>query len=505
MAQGKEIATQATLPPVTRSNMPDGPWVTGCNTLIFPTDIPQGAYVWGTNIRNRGGVVQTRPRKNLLFTLPGQRVQGFIGFRSLDGTTVYLVWAIDGLVYYSVFPFLSYQQISGIQLSPTAQYVYFCVAIKALQYSTGSITTGILAAFGPIQYLFMQDGVSNPVWWDGQNVFQPSVRYIPPSQGGGGGVTLPIGTSMAWDPAGTRLWVAIGRQLFASDFLQPDQFQEDTYLGEASGFLVPRPITLVVSPPPNPQGLTIFAFTEDQVQGFQGGITTRANWQTTQGFQQIVSAEFGSPGPFGYVNQHGLPWWWSAKGLVNLNMAAIDRLSNIVYPQDGEMFRSKNLLAPLQQGVALGFFENVMLVSVPYCSQYNRQTWIKDGGTAQMLNSPWAGNIAGLTPSMAGLCWQGAWAGTYPVQWATIVSGGVQHLYELSYCSGGVTQPNGHEWGIQIWENFISSIIAEDDLTPVTCQWESRMFMMPNGELFRAAYVEFILVNVIGTVTMQVY
>src|SRR5258705_11876997 len=90
-----------------RTPVQDRFWVDGCNTLTFPTDLPQGTYYWGENIVNRGGVVQTRPGRRLLFTLPGLRAQGLALYRPFRQKEQ-LVWAIDGKVYYSQYPFTSY-------------------------------------------------------------------------------------------------------------------------------------------------------------------------------------------------------------------------------------------------------------------------------------------------------------------------------------------------------------------------------------------------------------
>ena len=129
------------------------------------------------------------------------------------------------------------------------------------------------------------------------------------------------------------------------------------------------------------------------------------------------------------------------------------------------------------------------MVSVPHASQFNRHTWIQDAGVAPKLNSN------------AGACWTGVWTGTYPVQFATLIYSGVEHNYELSYANGYMEE-GGFKYPVSLWENFLRNQY-DDDITPVRCQWESRMFRMVNDESMQACFIEVLVTHLSGTVTMD--
>ena len=93
--------------------------------------------------------------------------------------------------------------------------------------------------------------------------------------------------------SGGRLWIAVGRQVYASDYVIPTQFREQTYLAEASGFQFPRLVTALLDAPIS-QGLLVF--TDHAVCNLQSQIIDRTTWQTTPGFQNTVTSEIGVRG-----------------------------------------------------------------------------------------------------------------------------------------------------------------------------------------------------------------
>lgn len=465
-----------------RDFMGDGPWMGGCDSLLFPTDILQGCYTWGTNITNRGGIIQTRPRRARLFSIPGSIAQGFVEFLTLDSVQ-YLVWAIDGLIYYSIYPFAETKQIIGLSFNATAKQIYFQACVQAAFYNPDNSISFMPT---PVNYLFIQDGMSAPAWWDGTNAFQP--QLIPSWSPTTGLVTytgVPVGSVMA--SSGGRLWVAVGRQVFASDYVIPTQFQEQTYLSDASGFQFPRNVTTMLQAP---QDSGLFVFTDRGIYTLQSNIANRTLWQTTPQFQNTITEEVGCIAPFSAIYQHGLPWFYTAKGLLSMDMALQIHISNVLYTRDGEMRRSKAKLSPTVTGVCCGVFENVLMVGVPHASQFNRHTWIQDGGIAAKLNTA------------AGTCWTGVWTGTYPVQFATLIYQGVEHNYELSYANGSLVNNTGTNTPISIWENFLTTQ-NDDGLTPVRCQWESRMFRVPNDETMQICFVEVLVTQLSGMVNLS--
>jgi hypothetical protein len=484
MAESQSTTKQGQFADTRRDFFTDSGWVGGCDTLLFPTDLTPGCYVWSVNALNRGGIVSTRPRKRRLFSIPGSLGQGFCEFLTLD-LTQYLVWAIDGLVYYSIYPFNSYTQIQGISFNPYAARIHFCQQVQAATYNPDN-TIAILP--NPVRYLFMQDGTSSCAWWDGTNAFQPFSTFTPETPSVPTGIATtqiypPIGTAMV--ASGGRIWIAVGRQVYASDYVIPTQFREQAYLAEVSGFQFPRPVNCMLQAP---QDSGTFVFTDSGIYTLQSNILDRTQWQSTPLFQNTVTEEIGCVAPFSPIYQHGLPWFYTAKGFISMDMALQLNISNVLYTRDGEMRRSKALLSPTVTGICTGIFENVLMISVPHASQYNRHTWIMDGGIAPKLNNS------------LGACWTGVWTGTYPVQYATLIYNGVEHNYELSYSNGYILS-SGNKYPISIWENF-QNIALDDNATPVRSKMETRMWRTINDETFQACFVEVLITQLSGEATL---
>ena len=465
--------------------MQDRYWINGANTLIFPTDIGQGGYYWGENIINRGGIVATRPGKNLIFSLPGTRAQGMTLYRPYREREQ-LVWSVDGNIYWSEWPFETYAYLPRVQFWSGSPQVYFCQARQATrQNPDGSLT--VLEV--PIDVLFMQDG------------YTPSAFYIATSstasaqsghnQAGAPWNQLPVGTVMAY--SGYRLWSAYRETIFASDLMNPNSFTEGTYLATANGFKLPEPATGMLNIPASPgSNDTLIAFTPWSITSLQSGIIDRTQWQQTPNFQQIVSADFGTVAPFSPVNQFGLPWFYSEEGLVNLNEALNQYRSSMVNPRDGEMTRSKQNMSPVRSGICTASWYNWLLVSVPSGSRWNRHTWVMDGSPQAQLSTQAA-------PAYAGI-----WTGTFPVQYVTGEFQDVPRCFELAYSC----EPD--PWGnhIQIWENFIGrktdQVLGND--TPIQCSWETKVFeIAATGELVRFKYAEFDICELVGTVEVTIY
>lgn len=480
MAESQAVTQQGQFADTRRSVMFDSGWVMGCDSLLFPTDIAQGSYAWSVNVINRGGIITTRPRRKRLFSIPGNRAQGFCEFLTLDQVQ-YLVWAIDGIIYFSVYPFSVYQSIPGLSFNPFATRIFFCAQVQAAKYNADN-TISILPT--PINYLFIQDGTSSPGWWDGTTAFQPFVLANNSTTSATSSIGPPTGGPMV--ASGGRLWIAVGRQVFASDYIIPTQFREGTYLAEASGFQFPRNVTCMLQAP---QDSGTFVFTDRGIYTLQSNILDRTQWNQTPQFQTTITEEIGCVAPFSTIYQHGLPWFYSAKGFISMDMALQIHISNVLYARDGEMRRSKAKLSPSVTGICSGIFENVLFVAVPHASQFNRHVWVQDGGISPKLNSN------------AGPCWTGVWTGTYPVQYATVIYNGVEHNYQLSY-SNGYMLTDSVKYPISIWEDF-QNIALDDAVTPVRASLETRIFRMPNDESMQACFVEVQLTALSGTASLS--
>lgn len=469
--------------------IPDAAWQSGVNSLLHPIDLQPGSYAWLVNGINRGGIIQTRPGRNRVFTMPGQIAQGMTAF--LDSTYNYwLVWAIDGIIYASRFPFSSYQTLK-FSFNPFAKRIFFAQGIQAATYDNQSRIISI----APIRWLFIQDGTSNPGWWDpvgGSTVQKGVVPRIPGTQPLGYIPSIPIGTIMVYTD--NRLWVCAGQKVYASDLLNPLGFLEGTYLATADGFGFGFPIYSAIAAP---EDTGLYINTEQTISQLDSQIQQRTLWQQTPNFQSTFSQELGVGAPFGLEYAHGLLWLYTNKGLLSINNALYSQITSTLYAQDGEMARSRNRLSPDRSGVALGLFENILFCAVPSGNRYNSHIWVQDGDIASLLQSQ-------IPPA-----WTGVWTGTFPVQFVRLLDNGVEHLYEFSYSSGTVTDPitGDTDCSIHIWEMMSQNQYdtAANVITPIRCSWESRMLQMPNEEWFAAGWVELSLINIKGTVEFEMW
>jgi hypothetical protein len=470
----------------------DGQYVGGVDSLLYPTDLTPGCYAWGVNVINRGGVIQTRPAKRRVTSFCGHNAQGAFWVRTMDDRNYKLI-AIDGKVYWAPYPFKVWTQMSGVSFLADAPRIYFCNAEQAIVYDSGN---NIVLLPNPKNIVLMQDGTSTPCYWDTNDFSSGLVNlsYVT----GNPASPLPIGTAMLWQD--NRLWVVVQNLVFASDLLYPQSFTENTYLAEASGFRFPRPVVNLVPSPV--QGVLVA--TQSSLHSLQSFIQDRTTWNETPNFQADVNLEIGFVGPWGYVYLHGMLWMMTARGIISYDRALTQNLTTVILTADGEMQRSKHLMAPDVTGVALGVWENVLMVSVPASCLENRHTWIMDAGVAEKLNN------------QSGMCWTGIWTGTYPVQYTSPIINGTQHNYELSYSSGFLAVNQGDspspqpetdlplQANIHLWENYMPNQITDVEAN-IHCSLETRAFLLQTDDYYRFVFAEFMIVNLKGTVPIQVY
>jgi hypothetical protein len=146
--------------------------VSGMNSSDDAMFIDDRAYFSAMNIVNRGGYVQTRPGYRCLFTLPDGNLQGMCYFRPLN-SVAFLVFAVEGKVYASKYPFNGYARLPGIQFYKAAKNIYWAVTLKSVQQSDD----GQLTLIDPIRVLVMQDGgYTRAAYWDGT-----TSRHLDPS------------------------------------------------------------------------------------------------------------------------------------------------------------------------------------------------------------------------------------------------------------------------------------------------------------------------------------
>jgi hypothetical protein len=469
----------------------DGQWTGGVDSLLYPTDLAQGTYAWAVNGINRGGVFQTRPGKRRVVSFCGQKAQGHFWCRTVDDRNYELV-AVDGQVYWAPFPFKVWTQLTDVNLSPIADRVWFMNGIQAIEYDTAN---NIVLLPQPKNIVIIQDGVSQPCYWDTSDFSSGVINstYVT----GTPRKPMPVGTAMAWQD--NRAWIAVDNLVFASDLLYPQSFQEETYLAEQTGFRFPRSVVNIRAAPV--QGLLVA--TDSSLHTLQSFIQDRTQWQTTQGFQADVNLEIGLIAPWGWEYLHGMLWIYTARGVISYDRALTQNLTTVILTADGEMQRSKNLLAPNVTNICLGAWEDCLLVGVPASSLQNRHTWVLDAGIAQKLNNT------------MGMCWVGVWVGTAPVQFTSPIVEGTQHNYELSYSSGYLSLQPGESPSpmvdnappqayIHLWENFIPNQL-DDTETSIAVSLETRAYTLSTDEYYRFVFAEFMLVNLKGIVPFQCY
>lgn len=466
-------------------------WVNGCNSLVYPTDIPPMGYYWSENVLNRGGIVQTRPGRKPLFILPGTRAQGITIYRPYREKEQ-LVWAIDGNVYYSQYPFTGYSQVPNVSFYRDSPQVFFCQARQEISLNPD---TSIFVLPTPVDILLMQDGYTASAFYIATSSTKPLESGH--NQAAAPWYQCPVGTLMV--SSGGRLWVAYLETIYASDLLNPNSFTERLYLAEADGFKLPEPCSGMLEAPGDPTNNVLpalMAFTPFTITSLQSSIYDRTTWQTTANFQIIISKDYGSVAPFGPINQYGTPWFYSEVGLIRLDEAFNQYRSSQVSPRDGEMTRSKMNMSPVRSGICGINFENFMLYAVPSGSRWNRHIWVMDGSPLALL---------GEAGQASKPCWVGIWTGTCPVQFAAGEIQDVPRLFELSYSCQPMPLPDGTTSHIAIWEDFIGRRTDYMD-TPINCSLESRIFELSQvGELTRFKYAEIDVVELIGEVSLQIY
>lgn len=461
-----------------RPSVVDAQWMGGLDSYSHPSFLAPGQYAWAVNVTNRGGTVQTRPGRSKLHTFLGRRAQGVTTLLTIDND-LFMAVAIDGMLYSAPYPFTDFTPLSGVSFSPDAERVYFATAVQAADYKADGTLAVLPRA---IRWLVMQDGLNSPAWWDGSTAHQPT--WTTSSR------TVPTGTAMA--SSNGRLWVAQGQYVFASDYVIPLAFRENTYLAGGGGFQFPSSVTVLAEAP---QDSGLFVFTERSVHTLQSTVVDRTKWQSTSRFQADVTLEVGCVSPFGFCYQHGLPWFFSHKGLLSMDRAQQGYRTDRLVPIDAEMNRSKDALLPHLSNVCLGTFDNVLLASVPSGSIFNRHTWILDGSVAYRLQSAMQATYPG--PPV----WSSVWTGTFPVQYANVLVQGVERLFELSYSGGTISGPGGTPSGIHLWEDFQPT--SDDAGTPIRASLETRLFVPLNEELCRVGYVDVHLHDVWGAVSVS--
>lgn len=445
----------------------------GMKSATDPIFIDDRGYVSSMNTVNRGGLVQTRPGYTALFQLPPGNLQGLKYFRPL-GAPPYLVFAVEGKVYASKFPFTRYDVIPGIQFYRAAKHVFWAIAIQSANLELD----GTITIIEPKRVLVMQDGgYTRAAYWDGV-----TSRHLDPTQN-----EVPLGGPMAW--SGGRLWVGYKNELLASDINNPLKFSENDILAIGGSYFFERDITGLAEIPglATPQ---LACFTEDQGWLIQSGIRDRTQWksQINPPFQSILFPALGCVSQRSLNSQYGLLWWMTAHhGLTNFNVAQQASVTSAQSAMDIEMAVSKGSLSPNISDVSVTGFENYQLVSVPSGDIKNRHTWVMDKTVIDNTFEPSAP------------VWNSFWTGTFPVEWTSGNCNGSVRIFHVSKDDDGQNR---------LWEAFTPD--REDNGCPITCYLETKTHIDFNPKAtgldfkrFNRAEVTFN--EIVGNVSVAIY
>lgn len=385
----------------------------GVNSNLHPSFLNPNQVSWAINTINKGGILDTRPGYETRYRLPDGKVQGLTQFTPTDGK-LNLVAAVSGKIYVSEFPFVAYMQLPGITFDAFVDHIAFQ---EAIQSKVGSTITD------PKAVLMMQDGVGKAAYWDGA-----VSRHLNP--GGSTNETVQ-GLWMAW--IGSRLWVARGREIFASDIFDPLHFNETTYLGGGGSFQA-MDGDIITGLARSADARALIVFTIHNTTSILASITDRASWPTTPNFVSLLFPGVGCASGKSIFFHNGELWWWSVEGARRFTAVGNAIASSRNSVSSIEMKRSFDNLSKRVQNRVCGFsFGSFLGFSIPSGDVYNRHTWVLDTSTNSQLSSE------------SPFAWQGIWMGTRPVEWTTANVNGTDRSFHISqdYC------------GVRVWEAFM--------------------------------------------------
>lgn len=398
-----------------------------------PVKLFQNQYCRGINIVNRGGIAQCRPGHRCKMALPEGNLQGADFFVPKLGNPL-LIFAVDGLVYISEAPFVTFRRMEDVQFAATARQIFF----QQVEQSVTLNPDGSLTLIDTRNLMVMQDGAfTPPAVYDGTR--------------GSHTTDIPMGGPMSW--TGDRLWVARESKLFASDLGNPLSFNEPLYIaGSFPFFQLPGPITALARTP----GVAVeqlLVFTPDTTSLIQASIRDRAQWILTPNFQRILFPKLGCTANRSVVAHWGLLWWFSEYGLTNFDAASQAFVTSKLPYKDGAMIDSKARLSEDVAGIAGIAVENYLLMSVPYCDKFNRHTWCLDQNAVESLK--------GAVPDL----WNSVWTGTRPVEWLSAAINGFTQVYHISVDRCGCNT---------LWQSFMPDRL--DNGCEITWALETRAY-----------------------------
>ena len=431
-------------------------WIQGVNSVRNPWLLPDNQFKWGVNVTVRGGLIQTRPGHKMHLSLPAGNFQGGILFSSnkqkeasltqnrngvititpanifdVNGNGIiadelnYMVFAVNGNVYYSPFPLIQPSnwedfRLKNIKMSSSVDQFVFTLATRS-----ANLTTGSQEFSTPSHRLVMiQDGISYPAFWDGSDKVGTQTS------------TIPVGYWMAY--SGNRMWIANKNIVLASDLGDPTSFKERATGTSRGDFSFSRPITGMVSYVGQDTSTRLIVFTDRSTFQLKSNIFDRTQWVTTENFQSTLYPSVGCIAGKSIAFQAGQMWWYSQNGLITTDPATTAYLSSQVLAKDLEMARTKRLITSDATKICAIGFENYLLYSVPFMQTLNSDTMVLDYAAA----SEWGEN---KNPA-----WCGVWTGTRPVEWTSGVIDGQSRCFHFSVDYSATNDGSYNH----LWESF---------------------------------------------------
>lgn len=447
--------------------------VLGSDSYTNPQKLGDGAYIEGMNLINRGGFPQTRPGSRTVFTCPDGNFQGFTLFTPSSGI-LHLVFMVDGKVYVSPYPFNSFQRLFNLQFSLNARFAAWAECLKSTDYRPDGT---LYYLDNPYSVLIIQDGLTRAGYWDG--AINRHLNPTPSNQEAtiAGMDETPLGLWMKW--SNNRLWVSRGNLIKSSDIGNPTKFTETQYLNEARAFYLPGDCTGIVETS-DQQG--ILCFTASTGTFIKSSIQDRTLWLSTPEFQQTILPRIGCVSPRSIVQQYGLIWWYSGRGLININDALRLNITSRLDIQDNEMFASKYNMSYDLAGICGMSYENFLLQSIPNGDRYNTRTMVLD-------QAPFEGPAGTSVNS-----WPSYWSGWRPIEWASATIDGEERVFFGSKDFDGKNR---------IWEAFRPE--KNDNGVPITCYLITREHLFGDRDFKKFSYAEIEAREIVGNVAFSIY
>ena len=286
----------------------------------------------------------------------------------------------------------------------------------------------------------------------------------------------PIGLWMVW--SNNRLWVSRNNQVFASDIGNPLKFTEQQYISEIASFLLPDGCTGAIE---TPDLSGVVFFTKNVGVFLQSSNQNRSTWNSTQNFQYNIFPNVGCVAGKSAIQQHGLLWWFSPKGLVSQNQALNINVTSRLDVADNEMIESKANLSWDLSCVCGSYIENYLFHAVPWGSNLNTRIHVLDQAPFDGKMDFWRLNS-----------WNSYWEGWRPVEFARGIIGSRERVFCLSQDYDGVNR---------VWELFRDE--RYDNGVPITSYVVTKTHIFGNRDYKRFRFLEVEMTGVQGQVAVM--